>query len=446
MEKDKAFIKTFDYYIIQNDQKIGVYPGHIEATPWKDASVYKDPEKELDFQVQVEVGDQVVLFDHIKVSSATIDKVPVKKVSIDETIESKYGTYTLSHLDVYPTGMYLHLTYDVPEDVYMFHLMDLKLESNDKVYEQSFISKKVDDTKKRWIRFDESFYYEDIITVDLSLNSLKVKEVRQQVSSPVEDLIGSEMLYPIFGKSITYMCEDVNIDGKDVTLNFAPQQHERHMHPMNLFVKQNNTWSYIMDPVVNEEPNPKGEQIIRIPTFVLNRWSGLNIDFITESDGKPVIIEKNNPTDPYYAYKKSESYSRERLELYIETFGWDISDEQLDKIFKQVKNEPIWLNKLDLEIISGLTFEELENSDEGQIKVLEYMADRAYEYRELAIFKETLDDIVKYGKIGFGGYTLLKMESVDYSFKVNDFTKPIGLGIMKVHMIYPRLKKTLEIK
>lgn len=446
LEKDGELIRGFSYAVIKEEKEVFWREERNENTPWTDVLLFKEVDEDIRVSIGIRVEEQEIIFDEIFLSKTNINQFAPKIINCNEVIDSEYGTLKIESVEIYPTTMYINTSYDYTEDVMMIHLLDLKLIDNfGKEYIENSISFLVSDEKKQRFRIYGSCYYdEDVSSLEINFSTLKLKIADEVLDVSLEDLEGQEFNdIRRYGAS-RYVFKDVDVDDETIYFNLKVSELSDNAVPLYLTIYQNNEWVMMEQEDVIETLLPEDEQYAFIPLVQFNKWFNKDIKYFFEKDGMLQINEWIDKLDPYYEYRESNFYPREKLEKYIDAFDNDVSSEELDYVLRNKTKETIWINQMDFELISGLPLDELKQSDAGKAKIIDHLASEYYVYYDLGRIDDWIELIIEHGSIGIGGFLNSKLSEVSYSGSYQEEDN-IRIGLFKSLSIPRNRKIILEL-
>ena len=429
LEKDGELIRGFSYAVIREDMEIFWRDERNENTPWTDVLLFKELDDDIRVNIGIRVDNQEIIFDEIFLSENKINQFAPKIINCNEVIDSEYGSLKIESIEIYPTTMYINTSYDYTEDIMMIHLMDLKLIDNyGKEYIENSISILVNDEQKQRFRIYGSCYYdEDVSSLEIDFSTLKLKISDEVLDVSLEELEGQEFNdIRRYGAS-RYIFKDVDVDDETIYFNLEVSELSDNAVPLYLTIYQNKQWVMMEREDVIEALLPEDEQYVYMPLFQLCKWFDKDIHYIYDKDGEILIKEWEDKLDPYYEYRESYYYTREKLLKYIEAFDYDLSRDELDYVLRNKTKETIWINQMDFELISGLPLDELKQSDAGKAKIIDHLASEYYVYADFDRIDEWIKLIIEHGRIGIGGYLNSEFSEVSYSGSYKEGRIRIGL-------------------
>ena len=433
LEHEGEFIKGFSYCIYYNDNETKWRLERNETTPWSEVPVYIPEEGDLSLRIGVEINGEVIKFDEVEVISELIESYSPEVVHCNEIINTEFGDLIIEDIEIFPTAMYINTSYEFDESVYMFHLMDLMLIDNNGVkYSEDTTSELVDDTKRQRFRIEGTCYDDETIdSLEVSFSSIKIKYFDDLVNLSKDQIIGYEFNTQDGYFNQTYVITNAEVKDDEVKVELEILNERLSNYPLHLAVYSRSGWSIMDKKELKSISLSKNEQEQVLPLYLFNDWLEMDIQQITKSSAGPEAIERVNKSNSFYEFETNQlgHYTRADVEELLRTYNVELPSDELDYVFKVKSIDTKWFNIVDLELISDMSFEELKNSKEGKVKLINHLKD-TYEYYTLSTIDFFIDGVEEYGSLGLGGHIEEKLKLVEYSGK-SDY-ETIRIGIFKV--------------
>jgi len=434
LEKDGEYIKGFSYGLSIDNSEMYWRDERNETTPWSDVRLGRTGEKDRNISIGVRINDEEIIFDELIISYDLVKQYTSKVIECNETIETKYGNLTIENIEIYPTAMYINTSYEFDDSVIMFHLMDLKIIDNlGREYVEDTVSEHLNPEGKQRFRMLGTCYNDETVnSLEVVLSSVKIKYIDELANLPEEELEGFQFETTDWSETNLYLIKDVQRTSEDVMFNLEVLESGEMIYPIHLAMYSNDEWIFMdkLDEV--NESIPKSEQGDVIPLYLLSEWLDMDIDEIIKIDGKYKVIEQSSKFNEYYMYsaRQTKYYTREEVEALLTEYNVDLSDIGLDYVFNVKSIETQWFNQIDLEVISGMSMEELEKSDEGKIKLIEHLKNY-YIYYDLSSIDYLFEGVKEYGSLGKGGQVREVLKQVQYGGLSDE--EMIRIGVMEVY-------------
>ncbi len=383
-------------------------------SPWHDIYNIRNKGESLLFHIEADIDGRTIIFDEIKIDNDELYIYEPKIIETSSSISGYFGELELYKIEIHPHNMYIYFKPTFKNDINYISFDQLELIDN---YGHQYKNNQGSFSSEEYIRYSvgKSIYFdESVSTLELDYNSIDYSKFNEILKTTQTNLDNTTFDYSSVSNYTSFKIKDVAII--DETIDFTI-----------VTSSPRSDWEFPMFSIYNKKPNqlqrvfgeivvkPYDEQEQRIIYAQLNKWLDVDLHYIKHTSDGIKIVEREDKSDPYYAYKMITKISR--LEL-IELFRLrDIpvpSDAILNFIFMEKPVEIVEVSKIQLEIISGVSFEEIVKSDSAKALICDWLSE-LYIYRTIEDIEDLLSYIDDSSTLGLGGYTQNKYLEARYS-------------------------------